>query len=72
MSGGAGLKVTGVRTSSPQLEAKLEPLAGGGSWRVQVRLASSARPGRLLGKVIVATGDAKQPELTVPVMGLVH
>jgi hypothetical protein len=70
IAGGPNLKVTGVKTSSPQLEAKLEPAAGG-RWRVQVKVASGAKPGRILGKVIVATSDAAQPELAVPVMGLV-
>jgi len=76
VSGGAGFKVTGVRTTSPQLEAALEPAAGagaaGGRHRVQVKLAAGANSGRLLARVIVATNDAAQPEVTVPVMGVVR
>ncbi|MFQ5601118.1 MAG: hypothetical protein ACE5G2_11270, partial [Candidatus Krumholzibacteriia bacterium] len=43
-----------------------------GRYRVQLRLATDARAGRLLAKVTVSTRDGKQPELSVPVMGIVR
>jgi hypothetical protein len=67
----SGGKVTEVRTSNPSLVAALEPLEGG-RYRVRVKLAGNAKPGRLLGKLIVKTADAAQPEITVPVLGLVR
>lgn len=70
VSGGKGFKVTGVSSSSPSVEAAVEPQADG-SYRVAVRLAAAAKPGRVLAKLAIATSDAAQPEVTVPVMGLV-
>ncbi len=68
---GKALKVTGVRTSSPQIEAVLQPNADG-TYRINVKLAAGAKPGRVMAKVIVATNDTAQPEVSVPVMGLVR
>jgi hypothetical protein len=68
--GGKGVQVTGVRSSSPALEPALAAQPDG-SYQVRVKLAANAKPGRVLAKLIVATADAKQPELTVPVLGMV-
>ena len=69
--GKKGVAVTGVRTSSPQLEAKVQTQADG-TYAVLVKVASGAKSGRILAKLFVATSDATQPELTVPVMGFVR
>jgi hypothetical protein len=69
--GGKAVQVTGVKCSTPMLEAAFAAQPDG-SCEVRVRLAAGAKPGRILGKVIVATGDAAQPEVSVPVMGVVR
>ncbi len=69
VSGGKDLV---VKSSVPGLRAELEPLPGADQHRVRLRLADDARPGRLLAKVTVSTRDGSQPELTVPVMGIVR
>ena len=69
--GQKGIQVTGVRTSSPQLEAKVQTQADG-TYEVRVKVAPGAKSGRLLAKLFVATSDTVQPELTVPVMGFVR
>jgi hypothetical protein len=70
--GGAGKKVelTAVKPSSPAVEATLHPQADG-SYQVEVRIAKAAKPGRVLAKLVIATTDTAQPELTIPVMGVV-
>ena len=68
VKGGKGLQ---VRSSTPSLLAEIEPSAGGAQ-RVKLRLAGNARSGRMLAKVTVSTADASQPDLVVPVMGLVR
>ncbi|HZM15464.1 MAG TPA: DUF1573 domain-containing protein [Candidatus Krumholzibacteria bacterium] len=68
VKGGKNLQ---VRSSTPSLLAEIEPSAGGAQ-RVKLRLAGNARSGRLLAKVTVTTADTSQPELVVPVMGLVR
>ena len=66
-----GAKQLVVRSSVAGLQAELE--AGTGeSHRVRLRLASNARAGRLLAKVTVTTADGSQPELVVPVTGIVR
>jgi hypothetical protein len=69
--GEKGLKVTGVRSSSPSLETAIEPQTDG-SYRLSVKVASGAKPGRLLAKVFVSAAGAASTELTIPVMGLVR
>jgi len=68
---GKAVKVTRVSTSSPQIEAVLHPNTDG-TYRVNVRVAAGAKPGRVMAKVIVATTDAGQPEVSFPVMGMVR
>jgi hypothetical protein len=68
--GGKNLQLTSVKASNPSLEATLQPQADG-SYQVQVRIAKSAKPGRVMAKLAIATSDAAQPEITVPVMGVV-
>ena len=68
---GKALKVTGVRTNSAQIEAALQP-GSDGSYSVKVKVAAAAKPGRVMAKVLVATTDTAQPEITIPVMGLVR
>ena len=68
VSGGTDLE---VRSSVPTLQAEIEP-SPGGKVRVKLRLSENARSGRLLAKVTVSTRDGSQPELTVPVVGIVR
>lgn len=68
VSGGKELQ---VKSSTPGLVAQLEAGANG-TQRVKLRLAPDVRAGRLLAKVIVSTADGSQPELAVPVMGIVR
>ena len=66
-----GAKQLVVKSSVAGLQAELE--AGTGeSHRVRLRLASNARAGRLLAKVTVTTADGSQPDLVVPVTGIVR
>ncbi len=66
-----GAKQLVVKSSVAGLQAELE--AGTGeSHRVRLRLATNARAGRLLAKVTVTTADGSQPELVVPVTGIVR
>ena len=66
-----GAKELLVKSSVAGLQAEIEPGAGE-SHRVRLRLASDARAGRLLAKVTVSTADGSQPELVVPVTGIVR
>jgi hypothetical protein len=68
---GKAMRITGVRTTSPLIEATLQAVADG-TYNVKVKVAAAAKPGRVMAKVLVATTDAGQPELTIPVMGLVR
>jgi len=68
VSGGKDLL---VRSSAPALMAEIDGSAEG-TVRVKLRLAENAHSGRLLAKVIVSTRDGSQPELTVPVVGIVR
>ena len=68
--GGKGVKVTGAKASSPALEALVQAQPDG-SFQVRVKLAAGAKPGRVTAKIAIATTDPAQPEITVPVMGLV-
>lgn len=68
VSGGKDLL---VRSSVSSLRAEIEPTSGD-VVRVKLHLAEDARAGRLLAKVTVSTRDGSQPELTVPVMGIVR
>ena len=47
---GKALKVTGVSTSTPQIEAALQPRPDG-TYSVKVKVAASAKPGRIMAKV---------------------
>jgi hypothetical protein len=60
-----------VRSSVASLRAEIEP-SKGDVVRVKLHLAENARAGRLLAKVTVSARDGSQPELTVPVMGIVR
>ncbi len=60
-----------VKSSVAGLQAEIET-GTGESHRVRLRLASDARAGRLLAKVTVTTADGSQPELVVPVTGIVR
>ena len=60
-----------VRSSVPALQAEIDGTSGD-VVRVKLRLTESARSGRLLAKVTVSTRDGSQPDLTVPVVGIVR
>jgi hypothetical protein len=68
--GDKGLAVTAVKSTSPSLEAALAPQPDG-SFKIDVKVTNSAKPGTVLGKLLVATSDPAQPEVAVPVMGKV-
>jgi hypothetical protein len=68
--GGKNLELKTVVASKPSVEATLHPQADG-SCQVHVRIAKDAKPGRVLAKLTIATNDTAQPELVIPVMGLV-
>jgi hypothetical protein len=69
VAGDKALKLTGVKSNNPAVEATIQ--GDGGTYTVKVSLAKTAKPGRLLAKLAIATSDAAQPELTVPVTGVV-
>jgi len=71
VQGDKGVRVTGVRSTNPGLEAAVEQ-GSDGKYNVKVKVASGAKSGRLLAKLVVTTTDTAQPEITVPVMGLVQ
>jgi hypothetical protein len=58
-------------SSNEYLTAKVEALADGGA-QVVLRLTADARPGRLLAKVQVSSGDGDAAGIEVPVMGTVR
>jgi len=60
-----------VRSNVPALEAEIDGTSGD-AVRIKLRLTDKARSGRLLAKVIVSTRDGSQPEITVPVVGIVR
>jgi len=66
--GADGIEAT---SSDASLLAEVEDLPDGGM-RVVLRLASDARPGRLLAKVHVSSSKEKAEGLDVPVMGMVR
>ena len=68
--GGKGVKITGSKTSSPALETCVRQQPDG-SFLVHVNLAANAKPGRVTAKIAIATTDAAQAEIVVPVMGIV-
>ena len=68
--GGKDLKLNAVKSSNPSVEARIETQPDG-TQQVHVRLAKGAKVGRVMAKLTVATSDAAQPELVIPVMGLV-
>jgi hypothetical protein len=68
--GGKGLQVTGVKCTSPALEATPQPQADG-SIAVRVSVAKGAKPGRITARLLIGTSDASQSELAVPVLGVV-
>lgn len=70
LTGAKGVKVTGAKSSSPALEPTVQAQPDG-TFQVRVKLAAGAKPGRVTAKIAIATTDAAQPEITVPVMGLV-
>jgi hypothetical protein len=68
--GDKGLQVTGVKSTSPALEATPQPQPDG-SIAVRVAVAKNAKPGRVTAKLLIGTSDAALPELSVPVLGVV-
>jgi len=68
--GGKGLQVTGVKSSTPALEAAAQPQPDG-SIAVRVSVAKNAKPGRITAKLFIGTSDATLAELSVPVLGVV-
>lgn len=70
LTGAKGVKVTGAKASSPALEITVQAQPDGSSV-VRVKLAAATKPGRVTAKITIATTDAAQPEITVPVLGLV-
>jgi hypothetical protein len=68
VSGGTDLV---VHSSVPALRAEIDG-SSGDAVRVKLHLTESARSGRLLAKVTVSMRDGSQPELTVPVVGVVR
>ena len=69
VTGDKALKLSGVKSNSPALEATIQ--GEGGAYSVKVSLAKTAKPGRVLAKLTIATSDATQPELTIPITGVV-
>ncbi len=69
VTGDKALKLSGVKSNNPALEATIQ--GDGGAYSVKVTLAKAAKPGRLLAKLTISTSDATQPELMVPVTGVV-
>lgn len=70
IKGGKNLELKSVKPSNPNVEATLAKQPDG-TMQVQVRIAPGAKPGRVMTKLAIATSDAAQPEVIVPVTGLV-
>ena len=68
VTGGA---VHEVKSSDPRVVPKLETLANG-RFRVTLHLAPDAGKGRVMARVSVAARAGEEPDLTVPVLGMVR
>jgi hypothetical protein len=65
--GGAEFKVTGVRSSLPELEPKVHAETTGRLYSLQVFRKKPLKPGRHTGQIEIKTNDPKTPRLTVPI-----
>ncbi len=67
----SGGRVEEVKSSDPRVMPTVEAL-GDGRFRVVLRLADDAGKGRIMARISVASAAGDEPELTVPVMGMVR
>lgn len=67
-----GFHVTGVDTGSPFLKATVVPTEGDRQYRIDILFDGRANPGAFQSKIVVHTTDPKQPEISVPIHGLIQ
>ena len=67
----SGGEVHEVKSSDPRVLTMLESL-GEGRHRVVLHLADNAKQGRVMARISVASVSGAEPELVVPVMGMVR
>ncbi len=68
---GKPFKITAVQTSHPFLKASFVKQRAGDEFFVTLRYVGGAPVGDFDGWVKIATNDPKQPQITVPVLGVV-
>ncbi|MCA9771640.1 MAG: DUF1573 domain-containing protein [Myxococcales bacterium] len=68
---GRAFQVTGVSATHPLLNPEARPGKGPGQFDVIIRTVPSHEPARLSGEIHVRTDIAAQPEIIIPVFGVV-
>jgi|GEM_PF-866324 len=64
-------RVLGVNTDVPVLKTELVPIEKGKQYSVIARLSPDAAAGQVRGKITIRTDNAEQPEIVVPVFGVI-
>ena len=68
---GDHLEISSVQTGSQYVEAQVETLESGNRYEVQLSIASGAPEGDLTDTLIVRTNSKNQPEIKIPIYGVV-
>jgi hypothetical protein len=69
---GRGFRVLDVTSDSPRLSARFEPVRGNYEYRVTLTYDGRGEFGQLAATITIRTDDPRQPEIAVPVTGLVR
>jgi hypothetical protein len=63
------VKVTGVRSSTPDVAATLETVRPGHSYRVVCTVSTKKKPGRIFGTLVIETDDSAEPRREIALTG---
>ncbi len=72
LTSGTAFRVLDVRSDVPVLSTELIPVDKGKQYSVIARLSPDAPAGQVRGQITIRTDNAEQPEIVVPVFGLVQ
>jgi len=70
-AGARPLKVTGITSSNPSVNATAEPVAAGKEYKITLELRSNTPDGALRGQVAITTDDPQQQILSLPYFGII-
>ncbi len=70
-SGERPVRVTGISTNNPSVQAAVEPIKVGREYKISVQLAPNTPDGVLRGMLAIKTDDPHQQDLQVPFYGIV-